>query len=377
MRILLVEASGRGFLSHYSHALALGLHRAGINVQLLTGKRDELTGWDIPFQKRACLEDGARGWRCIRRQVLEEQPDVVHLQWVDNPLSALRFIAWVQRRGIRVVYTPHNILPHERRWLLMPLYRLLYRRLDRVVARDTHLAWALEEVLDLPRERVVLLPGSPNFLALQTAGLPGTALIGPRSAGEQRLLFFGHGCPRKGLDRLLTAVAENDWPANLHLVVAGEGVLRGVSAELAAAAAKKVRLSVVDHYVAPRDVAALFRDADLLVMPYIKLCKSPLLDLAAALRLPVLRSDRVQGADFRDGVHGITYAHDDSATLCRLLMERDWLDHVVGKLGLLDDPGTAMGRLAAAHERLYREVVALPSLKGATSVRTYPLPQAR
>ncbi len=158
MRVLLVEASGRGFLSHYSHALALGLSRAGINTQLLTGRRDELHNWPVPFHKQACLDSGWRGWRCIRRQVREEHPDIVHLQWVDNPFHALRFVRWAGKRGVRVVYTPHNILPHEKRWLLMPAYRHLYRRIDQVVARDQNLAWALEELLDTPRERLTQLP---------------------------------------------------------------------------------------------------------------------------------------------------------------------------------------------------------------------------
>ncbi len=378
MRILLVEASGRGFLSHYTHALALGMHRLGADVRLLTGKRDELGGWKVPFCKESCLEDGARGWRCIRRQVIVQQPDVVHLQWVDNPLSALRFVGWAQRRGIRVVYTPHNILPHERRWLLMPLYRLLYRRLDRVVARDPHLAWALEEMLDMPRERVVQVSGSPNFLALQaddpSLGKRGTQ----RRPGERRILFFGHGCPRKGLNFLLEAVAESDWPATMHLVLAGEGVLRGVSEELAAAAARRMRLSVIDRYVEPMDVAALFRDADLLVMPYIKLCKSPLLDLAAALGLPVLRSDRVQGADFHEGVHGITYTHDDTEALCRALKEPDWVHQATRRLAKLDDPVAAMDRLATRHDRLYRQAVANSIEPAETTLVTgRPVSQAR
>ncbi len=357
MRLLLVEASGRGFLSHYTHALALGMYRADVEVQLLTGKRDELHGWQVPFHKQACLEEGSRGWRCIRRHVEEERPDVVHLQWVDNPWSALCFARWAQRRGVRVVYTPHNILPHERRWLLMPLYRLLYRRLDRVVARDSHLAWALEEMLDMPRERVVLVPGSPNFLALQRENKQ-SLFVPPKSVNEQRLLFFGHGCPRKGLDRLLSTLADNEWPGHMHLVIAGEGVFNGVAKGLIEAAAQKMRLSVVDRYVVPQEVAAMFRDADLLLMPYTKLCKSPLLDLAAALRLPVLRSDRVQGADFRDGVHGVTFAHDDSSALCRLLMQRDWMDKVKDNLRKMDDPMVAMDRLAQAHRQLYRELVA-------------------
>ncbi|WP_029133158.1 glycosyltransferase [Sedimenticola selenatireducens] len=355
-RVLLVEASGRGFLSHYSHALALGLQRAGIETQLLTGRRDELGDWAVPFHKQACLDGGWRGWRCVRRQVIETRPDIVHLQWVDNPFRALRFVRWAHKQGVRVVYTPHNILPHEKRWLLMPAYRLLYRMIDRVVARDAHLAWALEELLDTPGERLMLLPGSPNFLALQALECQADSPAPKKVAGERRLLFFGHGCRRKGLDRLLETVAGNHWPGTVHLVVAGEGVLGGISEALLDAASRAARITLIDRYVAPREVAALFRDADLLLMPYVKQCKSPLLDLAAALRLPVLRSDRVQGAEFREGIHGCTFAHDDHAAMERRLKQTRWLVGVRDRLAAMDDPLASIDRLAEDHRQLYLKV---------------------
>ncbi|MCW8907335.1 MAG: glycosyltransferase [Sedimenticola sp.] len=355
-RVLLVEASGRGFLSHYSHALALGLQRAGVETRLVSGRRDELGDWPVPFHKQACLDDGRRGWRCLRRHVVEMGPDIVHLQWVDNPLRALSFVRWAHRRGVRVVYTPHNILPHEKRWLLMPVYRLLYRQLDRVVARDAHLAWALEELLDTPGERVSLLSGSPNFLALQALEWQVDSPAPKKEEQEHRLLFFGHGCRRKGLDRLLETVAGNHWPGTMHLVVAGEGVLRDIPGALLDAASRAVHITLIDRYVAPREVAALFRDADLLLMPYIKQCKSPLLDLAAALRLPVLRSDRVQGADFREGVHGCTFSHDDHEALERRLKQTGWLSGVKGRLAAMDDPLAAIDQLARRHRQLYLKV---------------------
>ncbi len=356
LRVLLVEASGRGFLSHYSHALALGLHRAGIETRLLTGRRDELQGWSVPFHKQACLDSGRRGWRCVRRQVREDRPDIVHLQWVDSPIHALSFVRWARKRGVRVIYTPHNILPHERRWLLMPAYRLLYRRMARVVARDHHLAWALEELLDTPQERVTLLPGSPNFLALQAQQSPADSPAPKKLSGERRLLFFGHGSRRKGLDQLLTTVAGNLWPEEMHLVVAGEGVLRGIPAELLNAAKSAMRFTLINRYVAPQEVAVLFQDADLLLMPYIRQCKSPLLDLAAALRLPVLRSDRVEGADFLEGVHGVTFSHNDHSAMEQRLKRPQWLSGVRRNLAAMDDPLSAIDRLAEGHRQLYLKV---------------------
>ncbi len=378
MRVLLVEASGRGFLSHYSHALGLGLQRAGAEVCLLTGRWDELWNWPVPYAKHGCLDRGWRAWRCLRSYVEEMRPDVVHLQWVDNPFHAYRFVRWARRKGVRVIYTPHNILPHERRWLLMPAYRMLYRAMDRVVARDVHLAWALEELLDTPRERVVHLPGSPNFLAMQTQAGDSPSPL-PRVPDERhRLLFFGHGSPRKGLDGLLKAVAGEDWPESMHLLIAGENVMHGISAKALSKAGKAIRISVLDRYVAPDEVAVLFRDADLLLMPYTKQCKSPLLDLAAALHLPVLRSDQVQGADFREGLHGVTFPHGDPCVMIDRLKQTDWMTQAKQGLEARDDPFASLDRLAAGHLRLYHQLKAAdPHTAGNSMTADAPLPTSR
>lgn len=358
MRILVVEGSGRGFLNHYSHALAMGLHDGGDQVCLLTGKRDELAGWNVPFEKRACLSSGMTGWWCLMRQLAEFSPDVVHLQWVDHPIAALAFVRWAQSRGIVVIYTPHNILPHERRWISLPLYRALYRRVDQVVARDRHLGWALEELLDTPHERVTHLAGSPNPLALDQFPSSLIPEVADQIPGDFRILFFGHGCKRKGLNEFLHVMAGAKWPGNLHLVVAGEDVLTGVDDGLMKLARSRLRISVINRYLRPSEVKQLFTHGDLLVLPYRKLCKSPLTDLAAAFGVPVVRSDRVQGADFRDGEHGLTYPHDHPELLVGLLKclvcDPVTMNILRVKLNRQLPVMVAIRRLAEGHQCMYR-----------------------
>ncbi len=356
-RVLLVEASGRGFLNHYSHALGMGLHNAGAKVRLLSGVRDELSAWDVPFEKQSCIQQGRKGWSCVKRQAMQFQPDIVHFQWVDNPFSALRLVRWLQRRGIKTVYTPHNLLPHEKRWMLMPLYRLLYRAMDKVIARDQHIAWALEELLDVNAHQVEFIPGSPNLLA--SAALPSCAeaCYAGKQQQEKRLLFFGHGSPRKGLDQLLDIINQHSWPAHYHLLLAGEGVMSSVYGDRIRHAREKMKITLIDQYIPAEQVAQLFASSDLLLMPYTKQCKSPLLDLAAALKLPVLKSDRVKGAEFREGMHGVTFRHDDAAQMLQYLRDEDWVDNCRRYLKSQVSNDQMMMQLAMQHLKMYRDVL--------------------
>lgn len=358
-RVLLVEGSGRGFLCHYVHALAAGLAGAGAEVRLVTGRRDELSGWPVPMAKAACLSGGLGGWACLAREVRRFRPDVVHFQWVDRPLLAAAFAAWLRRRGIASVYTPHNLFPHRRRWLSVPGFRRLYAILDAVVARDAHIAWGLQEMGGVNEERVAHLPGSPNLLA--HPGMPRQAApdIPPRGPEETRLLFFGHGSRRKGLADLLAALEGRDWPATLHLVVAGEGVAAGVDVARLRALGQRMAVTVADRYLAPAEVAHLFAESDLLLLPYAKQCKSPLPDLAAAFRLPVLRTERVAAARFVEGVHGLTVPPGDAAALGGVLQACLAGGRLAGfrhALAREEDVLAAARRLAESHLRLYEHL---------------------
>jgi len=365
MRILMVEASGRGFLCHYAHALSLALQQAGHHVLLLTGDRDELAGWSVPFSKSACLGKGWRNWRCLRHSVRAFRPDVVHIQWVDHPIPAALFVRWLRRQGVRSVYTPHNILPHRARWSALPAYRLFYQLVDQVVARDRHIIWGLEEILSMPRRKITFLPGSPNLLALpylypcNKGRQPG--LLPVRRTGELRLLFFGHGCKRKGLQQLLTVLAAGHWSECVHLVIAGEEVLRGVSSTLLAAARRNLRISLLNHYLPPQQVAVVLTSADLMLMPYVKLCKSPLLDITAAFSLPVLRSDRVQGAMFKEGLHGMTIPHDNpsalTAAISDLTVRPQKLAQLRAAMAREETAESLMQRLAMGHAVMYQQLL--------------------
>jgi len=373
-RILIVEGSGRGFLSHYAHALALGLHEAGHRVRLVTAPCDELAGWPSPFERRATLTSGLAGWRRLMAETRDFAPHAVHFQWLSDPIGASLYVRWAQRRGAAVLYTPHNLLPHRGRWMTMPLFRRLYGVFDRVVVRDGAMRWAAAEMLDVDPDAMSMATGSPNIIAHPQAPRRMPPEAEPRRQGEVRALHFGHGCARKGLEPLLRALALTECPDDLHLMLAGCGVTAGIKPAVLAAARRRLRISVIDRYLEPDEVGGLFQAADLIAMPYAKLCRSPILDLAAAFRKPVLRTARVEATRFEEGLHGLTVDHGDSsafaATLASLAHAPAHLRAMRRALARGPDFTTEAALLAATHARIYERALAdradrrLPSLPG-------------
>ncbi len=362
LRVLLVEGTGHGFLSHYAHALGLGMHQAGMRVRLLTQRGTELASWAAPFDRVACMRAGWRGVLCVLRQALRFRPDVVHLQWVGHPVATALAVRWLQWHGIRVVYTPHNILPHRARWANLMAFRWLYRQMDHVVARDPHIAWSLQEVFEVPKQRLSVLTDNPNLIAWPGLARTCPSEIATRKNNERRVLFCGHGGAGKGLGALTRWTAALSDAVAVHLVVAGEWVTRGADTTALQALCANGKATVIDRYLANEEVAWLLADADLLVLPYRKQCKSPWLDLAGDFGLPVLRSDRVDAGYFVDGTHGLTVGCDESdATWERALTE---LLHCPTALpGMREEirrqggPLQSVRRFAATHEQLYLQLV--------------------
>ncbi len=208
------------------------------------------------------------------RQLPHRGVDLVHFQW--SPFPALDAAAYraLRRRGLPVIHTVHNHLPHEARPGQAAAYRRLYRAADRLILHTEASRAAMERALgpiDRPCE-LVAMPADPVRPAAD----------GDRPAARRRLgldeaspllLFFGHARPYKGLDLLLAV-----WPElrrrqpDARLLVAGPvaGGRRGLATLRPAvdAAAAAGGLDWRPGFVSQARVADHFAAADLVLLPY-------------------------------------------------------------------------------------------------------------
>ena len=312
--IFLVEALGRGGIAHYTYCLADALLAAGANVTVITADQYELgrqTGFKVreTFQIRG--DDPGSPWptylrqlqkarsfyfgvRRLKRQVEEERPDIVHFQgglpYADWLFARLLF-ASIKEGGGRVVYTAHNILPHERRGFHTHIYRHIYLGADSLIvhARDNLKALAAIE----PRHRPATIVPHGNY-AFFTAG----ARTSKKQAREwlgigenaKAVLFFGAIRPYKGLGTLIEAC----------------GLIRAEFSELRLAIVGKPRenfnkykelinkMGLDDQvhlrleYVSNDEVGDYFLAADVVALPYKETYESGVVQIATAFGRPVV-----------------------------------------------------------------------------------------
>jgi glycosyltransferase involved in cell wall biosynthesis len=276
----------------YDHALCAALARAGGDVRLVTSAFvhgtvpraegyavDERFYRGVPAVGRARvvakLARHAPDMLAAARDARRRGVDVVHFQWLAvQPLDAGLLRAFPRP----LVLTAHDVLPREPRPGQRAAQRALYRRVDAVVVHSEHGRARLVEEVGVPPAKVTVIPHGVLHPAGDD-GLPAelAAVEGPVA------LFFGLLRPYKGLDVLLEAWRGVEG-AELWVV----GMPRMDTTALKAAAPPGVRF--VERFVPDAQVVALFRRADLAVLPYREIDQSGVLFTALGAGAPLVLS---------------------------------------------------------------------------------------
>jgi glycosyltransferase involved in cell wall biosynthesis len=296
MRVQLVDPSA--FTPPYDRALAAALARGGADVELLTsrflyGGAPATDGYSVKelFYRRASARGlDARGRRGIK--LAEHLPDmlrlraaldadVVHYQWLAVP--ALDALLLPPRRP-RLI-TAHYVLPPAPKRLQVAAARRLYGRMDAVVAHSEHGAARLREEVGLDPDRVHVIPhGAFDYLTRIPMVRPLPAELDGTEGPV--VLFFGLLRPYKGVDTLLEAFAQVEG-AELWIV----GNPRMDLAPLRALAAKAgSRVRFLTRFVEDAEMPAIFRRADVVVLPYRDVEHSGVLYTGLAFAKPMVLS---------------------------------------------------------------------------------------
>ena len=296
MRVDVVDPSA--YTPPYDHALCSALARAGAQVRLQTSRfgygpvpiPDGYERVERFYRRGAGARPGSRAR--VAAKLAQELPDmlryarnaaagadVVHFQW----LTVQPIDVHLLPRNRPLVLTAHDVLPREPRRGQLAAQRRLYRQVDAVVVHSEHGRARLVEALGIAPEKVhVIAHGAFDHLTRVKGERP---LPAPLACVEKPVvLCFGLMRPYKGIDVLIDAWRAAGVDAELWIV----GMPRMDIAPLRARAPESVRW--VTRFVADDEIAAYFRRADLVVLPYREIDQSGVLFTALAFGRPLLLS---------------------------------------------------------------------------------------
>jgi glycosyltransferase involved in cell wall biosynthesis len=329
IRVQLVDPSA--FTPPYDRALAAALARAGASVELLTsrflyGPVPEADGYRVEegFYRRSAERGlrapGRRAFKLaehlpdmLRFRRAPAEADVTHYQWLTLP--ALDVLLLPPRRPR--LMTAHYILPPRPSRRALAGTRRAYGAMDAVVAHSEHGAARLRGELALDPGRVRVIPhGAFDYLTRLPAEAPLPAEL--EGAEGPVILFFGLLRPYKGIDVLLRAFRQMQ---GAELWVVGNPRMEVEPLRRRAAEASG-RVRFLTRFVDEAEIPAIFRRADVVVLPYRDAEHSGVLYTGLAFGKPMVLS--AVGGFPELGEEGVAriVPPDDAAALAAELAEQ-------------------------------------------------------
>jgi len=272
---------------------------------------------DNPFLNLMLLAPRARGWNVLESLRLEQLEqhlgrlgtgDVFHMHWTspivqrnDDDLEEAqarldRFRTAVdaaRTRGARLVWTIHNVLPHDARHLELELElnRYLADAADVVHVMNRDTPTAVSSYYELDPAKVVHLP-HPSYQGVYPDSVSreeARASLGLTDR-DHAVLAFGQMRPYKGIDVLVEAVRRTKPSERPVLLLAGRTTAVDRE-EIDRLLGDDVRAVREHDQVEDIDVQLWFRAADTAVFPYRRVLNSGVLHLAASFGVPSILPD--------------------------------------------------------------------------------------
>ncbi len=322
----------RGGIAHHTTLLVDALRAAGHEVLFISFtrqyprwlyRRDDRDPSAAPLQTGVSyLIDSMNPltWQRALNRLRSFRPVLLVLPWW-VPFWAIHwaFLARGIRRShpaVRILAICHNVLPHEGGPFDRLALQLALGRADCFVVHAGEQARILRQIW--PAARILVRP-MPTFAPLVAEPEPADR---SRPAGRPTLLFCGLVRAYKGLDTLLRALPQVLARREISLKVVGE-FWEDIDGYRALIESLEIGpfVEIHDEYVPNERLAALLREANLVVLPYRRATQSAIAQAALGAGTPVLAT-AVGGLveAIQDGDNGLLVPPDDPHALAAAIL---------------------------------------------------------
>ena len=231
-------------------------------------------------------------------RMLYARPDVLHVQFL--PLLRWRvpletwFLFYCKRLGIKMVYTVHDLLPHDTAQRHWRRFHRLYQSSDALICHSESAKRQLVDDCRIPSERIWIIPHGPLFYDCAAPFREHIRSKYSAEPGECLVLWQGLIFPYKGIDFLLDSwVKVQRAGGKARLVVAGTGSAELLSALVRKAESLGISASVTfDFRFLPlEELTSLYSAVDMVVYPYKAVTTSGALLTGVALGKPIIATN--------------------------------------------------------------------------------------
>lgn len=314
------------------------------------------------------------------KTALKAKADIWHIHWPDAPLNrrspvmawlrtlyAMGMLSYVKLRGRRIVWTAHNVKPHDSRYPF--LERLLWANvtwmLDGVIyMSEAARAQAAERFPVLAQRHAAIIPHG-DYRDWYESTLSKAEAKEALGIGPDQTVIANVGQIRayKNIPHLIRCVRELNRE-DVHLVIAGKPGSPDIAREVEDEAAKTANCHLHLRFVDDSELNTLINAADLVALPYSNILNSGSAILALSFDRPVLVPNMGSMPELQDAV-GPDWVrlHGDGLTVDDLRSALDWAS-----------AGPAADETPAPLEALSWPVIAQATLDFFAEVQAKPRP---
>lgn len=248
---LCMQATREGQAS-YAHVYEIirGLQKRGWSVQL----------YEPPYNKGNKTPPGPLGrafWFILTQMKmwLGKRPNVVYIR---NHFATLPTAIWARVRNIPTVQEVNG--PYEDLFISWPftkkfaalfkwMIRYQFKLANAIIAVTPQLAEWVKQESD--NKNVFVIPNGANIELFK----PEAPLCKEINVPDKFVVFFGALSPWQGIDTMLEAVKQPEWPPNVKLLIIGDGIERRKIKDASEDEEKVVYLGTVPYKTVPSIVA--------------------------------------------------------------------------------------------------------------------------
>jgi glycosyltransferase involved in cell wall biosynthesis len=228
----------------------------------------------------------------VAHRIRKSSPDVVIMQWWHPYFAPCYYLLCKFLKKIPVLFTCHNVFPHERFPMDRFLCKMVLRQGNYYIVQS-HLDE--KDLLSVKADAEYIVTPHPTYNAFKMQGMSKEDARKLLNVEQETpmLLFFGFVRAYKGLKYLLDAMQEiTQQITELQLWVVGdfgedrEGYLEQIERN-----GLKDYVTLVEGYIPDREVEKYFAAADLVVLPYTSATQSGIVQIAYGFETPVVVTD--------------------------------------------------------------------------------------
>ncbi|MDS4022227.1 MAG: oligosaccharide flippase family protein [Candidatus Competibacter sp.] len=289
------------------------------------------------------LRDFPKGFFSLTR-LSKENPTatVLHIHWINNLIEHIIWsrnrvlqsikllllaldIFYLRYRGIKVVWTVHNLVSHEcpNYNLEIKARKIIARACSRIITHSESALLLIQRVYSINlKEKASVIPHGnyDGCYAFRKEGVLELKNAWKLEDENIVMLFFGGIRPYKGIENLITTFLSVP-NHKLRLVIAGNSPFSKILDFITAAATRDPRIIPLLRFIPDEDVAALFSIADVVVVPFEKALTSGTVVLALSMGKALFLPKEARVFDLVDESGGIFF--DSASSMKELIISLD------------------------------------------------------